>query len=249
MLAGVGERVQLPVAVRRAVRARRGRRSCRAAPPPAAISGQVPPTQTPCSAACAGQELRRRPALGLADPRRHREAGREGLAEQHELRPGAGGAGRPGGPAARSSPRGPPRRCRAAPPRSSCRSSLPPMPASRSTASASTSSPLQNANRTRCRPRCGVRRVVEHHRGDGDHAGPLGQRAAERQPVAVGLHRADVDGREVGGLRADHRQARRPGRPSTSTSRRYSQVAGRAGEVLVRAGRARRRRPAGTARR
>ena len=38
---------------------------------------------------------------------------------------------------------------------------------------------------------------VEDLVGHGDDAAALGQRPAERHAVAVGLHRADVDGREV----------------------------------------------------
>ena len=236
VLAGVGEGVQLAVAVRGAVGPgeHEGVVGQLCLPrPTAAISGQLPPTQTPCSRGLAGEELRGRAALGLTDPRRHREPGGEGLGEQDELGARADGpahlgsqpleVGVPvlpddvvlhrGDPHAGHPPARP----------------IPPV----GTASPSTSSLLQKANRTRCRPRCACSAVVEDAAGDGDDAGALGQRAAEGQAVAVGLHRPDVDRGEVGGLRADHRQAGVAQPPDQHVAAVLQVVRGR-GEVRVR---------------
>ena len=117
--------------------------------------------------------------------------------------------------------------------------------ASRSTASSITSSRLQHANRTRCRP-CSGRRRTPRSGWRRRHSGR--QRAAERHAVAVGSDRPDVDGHEVGRLGHERREAGRA-QPGDEVIRARLQLGGQTRRSTRRAARARPRSPVGTGRR
>ena len=242
VLAGVGERVQLAVAVGGAVRAGQhegvvgqllpppglGDLGARAAHPDAVLGGLV------------GEELRRRAALGLPDARRHGEAGGERLGEQHQLGARADG----------------PRHLRGQP----LEVGVPVLPHDvvlhRGDPHASPPQPL-------ARPRPAPRRACRRRTAPG--AGP-GARAPGRRTPRWGRRRRRparaATGRTPGRRRRAAPGGRRPSRsrwppglitgrpasvrPCTRTSRRYSQIAGGVRRSTRRAGAARRRRPAGT---
>ena len=89
---------------------------------------------------------------------------------------------------------------------------------------------------------------VEHLVRDGDHADPFGQSEAERDPVAVGLDRADVDRGEVGGLGSIGVESGRD-QPVEQPITLGLEVGGELGEERVGQPQPDRRWPAGTARR